>query len=475
MAEASYLAQRQMLQRKEFELSLEKESLELSTKIAVATAKEELLLDVKAEGSDILSHTHSQSSYSKHSADVRPVIGQATSLADDVRLKSMSVSVGSSKHGFDAKSLISQAAGLVDDVCVESSFEMDDVSVSRDQSKTQSEVINACSNLPSQFDLARRAVKFMESDSVAPSSPIVGENSQFSSSSLDSRITATHDVVSTSALLRTHGISLNTYDTISHTQDYMNTTVSSCHGKSPLMATVESVSVNSLNGNIARSSYTEHIPHLQHTDHVQRTSTPVTSMQRLNPESPIFVPQDSASVLLNGAGNQELHSPLPHTCDQQDFQTTYVLGGPELRHNVRYLNSHATPEIGHRLGDTNTHLLGSGVDGGNDSSLSAVMNRLTDVLVDQRNRLPEVIIEKFSGDPLEYDWFVRRFDARIASRTRDDGERMYYLEQYTSGTPKASVRSCMHLPAELAYVEARKKLESRFGDNISWHSHTSRN
>ena len=152
-----------------------------------------------------------------------------------------------------------------------------------------------------------------------------------------------------------------------------------------------------------------------------------------------------------------------------------MLGGPELRHNVRYLNSHATPEIGHRLSDTNTHPLGSGVDGGNGSSHSEVMNRLTDVLVHQRNRLPEVIIEKFSGDPLEYDWFVRRFDARIASRTRDDGERMYYLEQYTSGTPKASVRSCMHLPAELAYVEARKKLESRFGDNISWHSHTSRN
>ena len=102
MAEASNLAQRQMLQRKEFELNLEKESLELSTKIAVATAKDELLLDVETEGSDILSHTHSQYSYSKHSADVRPVISQATSLADDVRLKSMSVSVGSSKHGFES-------------------------------------------------------------------------------------------------------------------------------------------------------------------------------------------------------------------------------------------------------------------------------------------------------------------------------------------------------------------------------------
>ena len=71
MTEASNLAQRQMLQRKQFELSLEKESLEVSTKIAVVTAKEELLLDVEAEGSDILSHTHSQSSCRKHSAETR--------------------------------------------------------------------------------------------------------------------------------------------------------------------------------------------------------------------------------------------------------------------------------------------------------------------------------------------------------------------------------------------------------------------
>ena len=53
-------------------------------------------------------------------------------------------------------------------------------------------------------------------------------------------------------------------------------------------------------------------------------------MQLLNPESLVFVSHNSVSVSPNGAGDQELHSPLPNTCDQQDFQTTYVLGGPEL-------------------------------------------------------------------------------------------------------------------------------------------------
>jgi len=55
MAEASVLAKKQSLLRKEFELSLEKESLELSTKLAIATAKEGLLLGVRSKGSDVSS------------------------------------------------------------------------------------------------------------------------------------------------------------------------------------------------------------------------------------------------------------------------------------------------------------------------------------------------------------------------------------------------------------------------------------
>ena len=51
LAEANTLAKKQDLLRKELELSLEKESLELSTKLAIATAKEEVLLDFSVENS----------------------------------------------------------------------------------------------------------------------------------------------------------------------------------------------------------------------------------------------------------------------------------------------------------------------------------------------------------------------------------------------------------------------------------------
>ena len=101
-----------------------------------------------------------------------------------------------------------------------------------------------------------------------------------------------------------------------------------------------------------------------------------------------------------------------------------------------------------------------------DSQFKAVLDRLTDVLNDQRHRLPEIFVTKFGGDPLEYARFVRAFDSRIASRTRDHGELLllYYLEQYTTGAPKELVRSCVHKSPVAGYMEARRKLDMRYGD-----------
>ena len=99
-----------------------------------------------------------------------------------------------------------------------------------------------------------------------------------------------------------------------------------------------------------------------------------------------------------------------------------------------------------------------------ESQFSQMMDKFNEVLTDQRNRLPEVGISKFAGDPLKYSSFIRSFESRVASRTRDNSERLFYLEQFTSGVPRDLVRSCMHMPADTGYFEARKCLESRFGD-----------
>ena len=60
--------------------------------------------------------------------------------------------------------------------------------------------------------------------------------------------------------------------------------------------------------------------------------------------------------------------------------------------------------------------------------------------------------------------FIRSFDSRVASRTTDEREKLYFLEQFTTGTPREIVRSCIMMPSWLGYVEARRRLDERFGN-----------
>ena len=52
----------------------------------------------------------------------------------------------------------------------------------------------------------------------------------------------------------------------------------------------------------------------------------------------------------------------------------------------------------------------------------------------------------------------------MASHTSDERERLYFLEQFITGTPRGIDRSCMMMPSLLWYVEARRRLEERFGN-----------
>ena len=45
----------------------------------------------------------------------------------------------------------------------------------------------------------------------------------------------------------------------------------------------------------------------------------------------------------------------------------------------------------------------------------------------------------FDGDPMEYGAFVRAFENVIESKTSSSSERLYYLEQFTSGDVKELV------------------------------------
>ena len=60
------------------------------------------------------------------------------------------------------------------------------------------------------------------------------------------------------------------------------------------------------------------------------------------------------------------------------------------------------------------------------------------------NVLPKTEINKFSGDPMAYPMFIRSFNSRIERETDSDSERLYVLQQCTTGKPHEIVTGYMH-------------------------------
>ena len=100
------------------------------------------------------------------------------------------------------------------------------------------------------------------------------------------------------------------------------------------------------------------------------------------------------------------------------------------------------------------------------TDLQRQQNRIVELLAhnQNRNKLPQPRILVFDGIPMEYRSFVRAFESLIESRTFNNTDRLYYLEQFTAGDVKELVRSCHHLPSDVGYDEARRLLEKKFGD-----------
>ena len=93
-------------------------------------------------------------------------------------------------------------------------------------------------------------------------------------------------------------------------------------------------------------------------------------------------------------------------------------------------------------------------------------NDITKLLIDQQKKstLPPREIPTFNGDPLEYRSFIRAFEYGIENKIKSSKDRIYYLEQFTSGEPNDLVRSCMHMEPERGYEHARQLLKKKYGD-----------
>ena len=91
---------------------------------------------------------------------------------------------------------------------------------------------------------------------------------------------------------------------------------------------------------------------------------------------------------------------------------------------------------------------------------------MTKLLMEQQVKamLPQRIIKTYTGDPVEYMSFIRAFEYGIEDKTSCSKDRLYYLEQFTTGEPNTLVRSCMHMEPEAGYREAKRLLVKRFGN-----------
>ena len=75
---------------------------------------------------------------------------------------------------------------------------------------------------------------------------------------------------------------------------------------------------------------------------------------------------------------------------------------------------------------------------------------------------PKLELTKYSGDPLEYYYFIRSCEENVEKAILDGGSRLTRLIQYCEGRAKAVIHSCPQ--TNDGYKRARETLERRFGD-----------
>ena len=81
-----------------------------------------------------------------------------------------------------------------------------------------------------------------------------------------------------------------------------------------------------------------------------------------------------------------------------------------------------------------------------------------------RSTLPSHKPPLFSGEAMEYTAFITAFETLIESKVEDSSERLYFLDQYTTGKAKEVIKGCLQMKSSNSYSEAKSLLKKHFGD-----------
>ena len=77
---------------------------------------------------------------------------------------------------------------------------------------------------------------------------------------------------------------------------------------------------------------------------------------------------------------------------------------------------------------------------------------------------PEVDIDVFTGDPLEYQYFRATFKDVVENKIEDPRERLIRLLKYTAGDVKESIKHCLYEEDQVCFKEAIRILDKDYGD-----------
>lgn len=130
-----------------------------------------------------------------------------------------------------------------------------------------------------------------------------------------------------------------------------------------------------------------------------------------------------------------------------------------------YKPPHVKRECTCSFGKDSSSVDGTGLDQ-NYLDIQRKQAELSEMIVTQQARslLPSHKPPTFSGDVMSYPAFITAFETIIEFKVDDSNERLYYLDQYTSGKAKELIKGCLQMKGEDSYKEARRLLKKHFGD-----------
>ena len=153
----------------------------------------------------------------------------------------------------------------------------------------------------------------------------------------------------------------------------------------------------------------------------------------------------SSTPLERGIANTDEPPIIPEykqPCDPKEPQPKLNPGEPEWRQTITPIQHGFLADRSGSFKDDSFQRLMETQDRQNTALQQLIQQQQAGVLA---LTLPQLSIQVFSGDPLDYCDFVRAFEHLVERKTTSPSVRLYYLVQYTSGPVQELMRSCLSM------------------------------